>query len=127
MSQSVPLTFIVIICSTFLVSQVKSDVDIITRLCKYDWCYSLDRDNASYTSEEYYLKLFKLFSSGIPQLIYEELENVTAQIPTLSTSCFNSFKVVSRALDLGNEWAFRCKFHNFRNGAFNQVPLVHFK
>lgn len=98
-----------ILCSSFFVIKVKSDVDIITRLCKYDWCYSLDQDNASYSSEEYYLKLFKLFSSGIPQLIYEELETVISEIPTLSTPCSDSFKVVSKALDSGDEWAFRRK------------------
>lgn len=109
MIQSSYLISCLIFCSSVLVIQVESDVDIITRLCKYDWCYDLDQDNGSYTGEEYYLKLFKLFSSGIPQLIYEELENVTSGISTLSTSCTDSFKVVSKALDSGHEWAFRRK------------------
>ena len=107
MSRSSNLISLLIALSPLLVTQVRSDVDIITRLCKYDWCYDLEQDNASYTGEEYYLKLFKLFSSGIPQLIYEELENVTSSIPTLSNSCSISFKAVSKALDSGHEWAFR--------------------
>lgn len=105
------ISFLILLSSFFVIQIDSSTVDVITKLCKYDWCYSLDQNNSSYNNEEYYLKLYKLFSSGIPQLIYEDIDNVTSEISSLSTSCSNSLKIVSKALFSGQEWAFECKLY----------------
>lgn len=103
-------TFAVILFLVSSCGSVKSDVDIITRLCRNESCYNLDHDDPRYDSRIYYEQLFKIFSSGISQLIYLNVDQVIPPLD-ISSSCKGAFESVSKAFDAGDEWAFRREYH----------------
>lgn len=101
----------VLLCALFVyvcVSVVRADVDIITRICKFDWCYDLDENNATYSGVDYHRKLAQLFASGVPQLLYQDVPTLFKALDgRVSDACRKSVAAVSKAIDNGLEWAFR--------------------
>ncbi|KAI1298484.1 hypothetical protein HDE_04186 [Halotydeus destructor] len=104
-----PLSLIASVTALISLSlQVRGDVDIITRLCKFQDCFNLDENDARYTGLAYNKKLIQLFSSGISQLLFEDVDKLLISLGSeITPSCVKQLKQVSNSMDLGDEWAFR--------------------
>lgn len=71
-------------------------------------------DQKYYESKEYRLKLYKLFTSGIPQIIWDHLKEKESKWSksnpfNVSDRCFDGFKSVWKGIEDGDEWAFKCE------------------
>ena len=94
---------------------VNGDIDIITRLCRFEGCYDLDIDNDTYSGLEYNKKLIKLFSGGIPQLMYEDVPNLVKNTAnTVSPECRENIVRISKNIKDGMDWAFRGMYSTYK-------------
>lgn len=71
-------------------------------------------DQKYYESKEYRLKLYKLFSGGIPQIIFDHFKEKGSSWSkssplNISNSCHDGFKSIWKGIEEGDEWAFKCK------------------
>lgn len=118
-----PVAFVIYL---FTVVHVNGDVNQITKLCRHEGCNDLKQDHLAYSGKEYSTKLVKLLTGGIGQLLWEDARNISSRLVhanRLSIECHNQLLRVSKSLDDGRNWAFRCKYDNVNKSPVTVLPF----
>lgn len=90
-----------------LISSVNCDINKILRICEEKDCNLVDPVELNRTKTvSYHRKLLKLISGGVPQLIVENLDQLTEN-RHISNKCRRRLQMYKDGLDSGREWAFR--------------------
>lgn len=88
-----------------------SQIDGFMGACSPDVCKI---DQGYFNSKEYKLRLYKLFSAGIPQILWDHFRekgstwSLSGSL-NVSSQCQQGLKSVWNGIEEGDEWAFKCE------------------
>ena len=101
-----------------------SQIDGFMGACSPDICKI---DQGYFNSKEYKLRLYKLFSAGIPQILWDHFREKGSLSGSLNVSsqCQQGLKSVWNGIEEGDEWAFKCELKLCPK--FCQVKVVAFR
>lgn len=115
-----PILIFVSLCSVLSCSEpegfMKHGVEGFMKLCPAEEC-QLDQNH--FESKEYKLKLYKLFSAGVPQILWDHFReqgsswSLSKNSLNISSQCHDGFKSVWSGIEDGDEWAFKCKLNRW--------------
>lgn len=90
-----------------------SQIDGFMGACSPDICKI---DQGYFDSKEYKLRLYKLFSAGIPQILWDHFRekgstwSLSGSL-NVSSQCQQGLKSVWNGIEEGDEWAFKCELN----------------
>lgn len=112
-----PVLLFIVLCNASREPKdfMKYGVEGFMKLCPAEECQI---NQEYFDSKEYKLKLYKLFSAGVPQILWDHFReqgsswSLSKNSLNISNQCHDGFKSIWNGIEEGDEWAFKCKLTN---------------